>query len=139
MTPRKKAIIKLSITSLVLILICIALFIIGLLTNNNYVNIASYIATPICLILILGGISGINKQYCKKCGNVFSYKDDIEWNVLSTSVKNNEKTARVSITSYCAHCGYKKSYIKNFVIAQVKNGQIIEKNLEKQISNLYKK
>lgn len=75
-------------------------------------------------------------SYCGKCGYHYDYEDDIafeELNRRTTSGNNAKAFVKLKFTCRCQQCGHMAYFNREFVMAEVKGGNVVERNVENDI------
>ncbi len=135
MTPRKKALRKNTIATIVWFLIGLAVAIVGVM-NADTTDWGGFVAAIGALLIIFALSSSaktkkqIKRSYCPNCGAKYDYNDDVEYQVSEEIQKQASIEAVVEFECTCGNCGNTTEFTEKFTIASIdKNGNVVYKNL----------
>jgi rubredoxin len=134
MTPRKKALRKLTVLSIISIALMIASAVLFALLSETQSYAGVFIVTAI-IFLIVFVVSCVKhtqviRSTCSECGEFYVYDTDVdaELNNVKTNAKN--QTANVRFDCTCHNCGKSKTFYKEFTIASIdNNGNVTQHDL----------
>ena len=144
MTPRKKALMKNTIATIVWFLIGVVVAVIGVM-NADMTDWGGFVAAIGALLIIFALSSGgqtkkrIKRSYCPECGEKYDYNDDVEYVVSEEIEKNTSIEAVVDFECTCGNCGNSTEFTEKFTIASIdKNGNVVYKNLGTEAKKYFK-
>lgn len=98
-------------------------------------------AAGIIVAVIFGKLrERASRSYCPKCGYHYDFEDDVAYEEdgrRTTSGNNAKALVKLKFTCRCQECGHEIHWKKEFVMAEVKGSNVVDRDVEGDIKKFF--
>ena len=150
MKTYKKEMVRVLVTSIIVLAIGLGALIAGLVLsfNESETPIGSvclfigFVFTLGSCLFLTGGIARVRRSFCSKCKTFIDYENDVEWMEEDETFGDRDAKVNVRFITHCSNCGHEKHFTKKITSARiVKDNAGNEKvqviNVQNQIRKMF--